>query len=134
MKRFVFVFGLILFSGLVAAYDYDYKERFVETRYFPEDSRVVTRTVSVDYDNEERFSTYNYRHGYSYRITRDYFERKVDKRFDDYRYGYRQGYRDGFWDSGIKGVRYEYVPHLRSYERRECYITPPSDRLFYVEC
>jgi len=134
MKKFVFVFGLVLFLGFVAAHDFDYKERFVDKRYFPEYSKVVTKTVYVEYNNERRFSTYDYRHGYSYRATRDYFDRKIDRRFNDFRRDYRHGYRDGFWDSGVRGVRYEYVPHLRSYEKSDCYIVPPSDRLFYIEC
>ena len=169
MKKFVLMLGLILCLGVVSAQDVYYKERFVESKYFPEKNVVLSRTVLVDYDNEDRYSTYDYRHGYSYRDMRDYFNRKHesvfygdrldgfrdydrDRDFDEYwgvkrswdydRYDDR-GYdyyrhskyeRDRHFDSGLRASYYEYVPHLREYEKRECYLTAPSDKLFYVKC
>mgnify|MGYP003966145217 FL=1 len=123
--------------GLVSAHDIYYKEQFLETKYYPRDNVVFSRTSFVDYDNDDRFSTYDYRHGYSYRTTREYFEDRYDydrdymraRDYDRRDYDYR-------WDRGydVKGVRYEYVPYLRNYEARECYLSPPVDRLFYVKC
>ena len=138
MKRFILVLGLILSLVVVSAYDVDYKERFVEARYFPDDAVVVSRTIWADYDNDDRLSSYEYRHGYSYRDSRDYFERKHDlKRYDYYDYRnsrdlrYYDDYR--YYNSGVKGYVYEYVPHMRTYEKRECYFTPPN-KLFYFKC
>ena len=149
MKKFAVVVFLVLCLGSVSAHDFYYKERFLETRYFPEDDVVFSRTTWVDYDNEDRFSTYDYRHGYSYRETRDYFEDRHSYddldfvRFEDFdRDEYRSRDYD-LWcdydyhvyrDEGVRGVRYEYVPYLGEYEARECYLSAPSDKLFYVKC
>ncbi len=129
MRRIVLMLGLLMLAGFSSAHDVGYKERYVETR-----------TVFVDYDNNDRHSTYDYRHGYSYRATRDYFERKhgYDSFDDDWRDRHYvksyDRYDSRYSDSGRMGHRYEYVPHLRTYEVQDCYVTPPADRLFYVAC
>jgi len=162
MKNLVVVALLVLCLGFGSAHDIYYKvlyghnsgepERFSESKYFVEDRIVLSRVISVDYDtlsghknliagNDDRHSTYDYRHGYSYRATRDYFERKYDDVFSyndrfekmDFNMGYGFDYHKNL-GSDVKGSYYEYVPHLGSYEKRECYLSAPSDRLFYVKC
>ena len=120
MKNLAIVGFLILFIGLASAHDFHYKEKY-------SDSVVLSRTVVTYYDNEDRHSTYDYRHGYSYRATKDYFERQGYMGHGDFRSGYR-------YDSGVKGYRYDYVEHMRDYEKRDCYMRPPRDRLFYIKC
>ncbi|SRR3989339_198279 len=133
MKNLLVVTVLILCLGFSSAVDVSYKEKFVETRYFSGDS-VVSRTTLVDYDNEDRHSAYDYRHGYSYRTTRDYFDRKVNANVEMIR-SRDSWYNDRYdYDSGRKARYYVYVPYMRGYEERECYLSPPSDKLFYVEC
>jgi len=74
MKNLAFVAFLILCLGFSSAHDFYYKEKFEETHYFPGDLKIVSRTTWTDYDNDRRFSTHDYRHGYSYRATKGYFE------------------------------------------------------------
>lgn len=142
------VIFLVLFAGLVSANDVGYKERFSESL----DSGgygVVSRTTWVYYNNKDRHSSYDYRHGYSYRATREYFDDKYNYGGENYYDGYRgDGFREAsslvygnryglgyrYTDSGVKGYSYEYVPYLRGFKRRECYLAPPSNKLFYFKC
>lgn len=157
---------LVLFclSFVIAGVDYDYKEKIVETKYYPGDRVTVTLTTYVDYDDEDRYSTYDYRHGYTYRSTPEYRDRfygddlyygnkeynyYVDKNkrynyYDNYRYdrGHRYNnykhdkYRnyDYQYYNNNLDYYYEYIPHLKNYQRVECYHYPPADKLFYTEC
>ncbi len=167
--------GLILFLGVVSAHDVDYNvlyghdsgepDKFSKT-YYSDNVGIVSKTVWTYYDNDERHSTYDYRHGYSYRATRDYYESKIEgdairsirekapSRVNvyspfssgrDYHAGRHAEERErefidldidnhGYRSSGLIGYSYEYVLHLRSYEKRDCYVTPPADRLFYIAC
>ena len=140
MKNLIIMAVFVLFLGVASAHDFEYKEKYSETYYFDGDLRATSKTVWVEYDNEDRFSTRDYRHGYSYRSTGDYFERKYSdviykkKSYASYdkkswkSYSYRH-----YHDSGYR-YYYDYVPHLRDYEKRGCYVTPPKDKLFYVKC
>ncbi len=123
--------GLVLMMGIVAAHGAGYKEKFSETRYFSDDLKIVSKTTWVSYGNDDRYSTYDYRHGYSYRTTKEYFVDKYDDK-EVISYGKKHGRWDGY-DSGAR-TRYEYVPHMRSYEKRDCYVHPPADKLFYIRC
>jgi hypothetical protein len=142
MKNIVIVSLLILSLGIVAAHDVEYKEKYSKTYYFEDDLRIVSKTTWIDYDNNKRFSTRDYRHGYSYRTSGDYFDKKYSdvfykkKSYDlvSYREKDFRNYRDRYYfDSGLR-YSYEYVPHLRSYEKRECYVSPPRDKLLYIKC
>jgi len=160
MRKFL-VTMLVLFSlSLVfAGGDYDYKEKIVESQYFPDSHFITTRTTYIDYDNDDRYSTYDYRHGYSYRATVEYRDRYygdlndryyeviydrnlVDRYYDDKydhryyydRYDYKK-YRDyDYRDYNNLDYYYEYIPHLREYQRIGCYHYPPADKLFYTKC
>ena len=126
-KKVVFLVLVIFSLGLVSGHsvyhdvdgDYVYKEKIVESSYYPREHRVYSRTTYVDYDNDERFSTYDYRHGYSYRASVDYRDRHYS-----------------VWDYGRdeKDYYYEYVSYLRKYEKRECYHEAPKGKLFYIKC
>jgi hypothetical protein len=127
--------------GVVAAHDVEYKEKYSKTYYFGEDLKVVSKTTWIDYDNDKRYSTRDYRHGYSYRASGDYFERKYSnvvyekKSYVSTSYVKKTfgNYHDRYYDSGLRSS-YNYVPHMRSYEKRDCYVNPPRDKLFYVRC
>ena len=149
--KFLFLLGFVFLIGLASAHHHDYyKEKYSYSDYYPKYDRVVTETTWTYYDNDDRYSTYDYRHGYSYRATRDYNERKVREyrsRYDaDYRYKYGaphsyhdyhdyQRYDHHYGHGSSHDEYYEvYVPHLREYEGRTCYTHPPADRLFYIAC
>ncbi len=161
------VLGLILIINFVAAQGFDYKEKFVDTRYSG-DLSIVSKTTWVNYDNDDRYPTYDYRHGYSYRATREYFERSDipsklgirassllgnDKFVDDEAefYNKRFSNQNNYYDSRTRntappklGARilfslsrwtyYEYIPYMKSYNKQDCYVMPPADRLFYIKC
>ena len=135
MKNIVLMLGLVMMLGVVVAHDVGYKEKFIETRYYSGDD-ILKSEVFVNYDNDNRHSTYDYRHGYSYRATRDYFEGKYDVLSRDDVVGIRGS---DYWshenfEFGNAVKYYEYVPYLRGYEERKCYDRPPRDKLFYVKC
>ena len=132
----IFSVGILFFLmlSISSAHSFDYKERFTKTQHFNEDSVIVSKTVWVNYDNEKRFSTWDYRHGYSYRTTWDYFDRKIGRDSRNFERERDISYQKEFSDSGQKGVYYEYIPYLRKIEKRECYLSAPADKLFYIEC
>jgi hypothetical protein len=138
MNKILITILFFVLIGFVGAHniDYTYKEKIIEKQYSPEDDFSFSRITYIDYENDNRFSTYDYRHGYTYRATTEYRDRyyndliivdrdyKRDNRFVAPRY------------RGNEGVRYyyDYIEHLRDYEKRECYRYPPRDKLFYIEC
>lgn len=153
MKKVFILLILVFCFGLVAAhsdyYDVDegyvYKEKIVESEYFPDEHLTVSRTTYVDYDNDERFPTYDYRHGYSYRATKDYLNsryRKKTKRVDyerhekRYDWGYKKmGYgKYDRWDGGVRGYYFKWDRRLGDYKKVECWYEPPRGQLFYFTC
>jgi len=147
MRRVSLLMLLIFSFSFISAYSdssYDYKERITETKYYPQDNVVVSVTLSVNYDNKKRYSTYNYRNGYSYRTTEDYWDDRYDKVKKVNRYEYKSfGRRDYYEDNYGRGdyyyyeepsYYYKYNSHLRSYEEIECYDSPPRGKLFYRRC
>jgi len=86
MKRLLFtlligVFVFVSFASASVTYydlenneDIDYKERITKTYADFDHKYAVTKTTYAYYDNEDRHSTYDYRHGYSYRDSSDYWE------------------------------------------------------------
>jgi len=122
----------LLLVGLVSAHGYsgyDYKEKIQETKYFPEDNYAVSKTTYIDYDDDDRSSTYDYRHGYSYRATMEYRDKHYDKiKTPSKKYSYYK------YDRDDKDYYYKYVPYLRKYEKKTCYSSAPKGKLFYVRC
>jgi hypothetical protein len=150
-KSLIFIMLAIFLFGLVSAHgdyynfyeDYDYKEKIVEGKYFPEDNRAYSRTTYIDYDNNKRYSTEEYKYGYSYRATTDYrddhYSLKKDRRdYSEKKYSgdYRKKYDDHRPDyqRDTKDYYYKYVPYLREYQKKECYHTAPKGKLFYIKC
>ena len=148
MKKYI-VFAMLVFLSLslVSAHsnyynvedDYTYKEKIVESKYYPEEHRMYSRTTYINYDNDKRYSTYDYRHGYSYRTTieyrdnlyqpRKYYDKHSSKDLYDYKhYDYKH------YDYDNKDYYYKYIPYLKTYERKECYHEAPRDKLFYIRC
>lgn len=135
MKNMLVVIMLVLCFGFGSAHDVWYKEKYSESKYFSEDSIVVSRTLWANYKNIDRFSTYDYRYGYSYRATKEYFERfhkfgdvkivKIKRNVD---------LGDEYFNYEKPNIPYGYTTHLNNYKRKTCYINPPKDRLFYIKC
>ncbi len=130
----LFLFSFSLVSAYGTHYDIDegyiYKEKITETKYFPDEHFTWSRTTYIDYDNDERFPTHDYRHGYTYRATTDYRDRHYKKKkilINHEKHSHRKFYN-------YKDNYYEYNPYLRNYEKKECYHTAPTGKLFYIKC
>ena len=157
MKKVFVLLVLVFCFGLVAAhsdyYDigegYVYKERIVESEYFPDEHLTVSRTTYVDYENDERYPTEDYKYGYTYRATSDYLNsryRKKVKKVDyykkdyrnwDYDWDYKRGHKrhwDYDWDDGVKDYYYKWDRRLGDYKKVECWHEAPRGKLFYREC
>ena len=124
---FLFLIGFVAAGGSYD--DFSYKEKFSSTKYYPDENLVLSHTTYIDYDNEYKHSTYDYRNGYTYRSTPEYLEdhyydRVVRTEYSNHRVVNHRN----------KDYYYEYVPHLRNYKVRECYNRAPSDKLFYIKC
>ena len=117
---------MISLVGMASAGHYDddtvyYKESISKTYYDSNENSALTRTIYVDYDNEDRYSTYDYRHGYSYRNSEDYWMRHHDYRnYNDVRvirvYDKDYDYDDDRYYSYGRGHRYDYDRYDR-YDR-----------------
>ncbi|MAH51143.1 hypothetical protein CMI37_35325 [Candidatus Pacearchaeota archaeon] len=148
----VCIFALLFSLGFVSARTDDYKEFISVTKYHRYGGG-VTKTVYADYDNENRFSTYDYRHGYSYRTSRDYWDRHYDYEvFDNEEYdrgwNYQKRYNYRERDSCLRENNYlrgrcyeyggeysaEYSPYLKKTKIKKCYSSAPRGKLFYTKC
>ena len=127
----------ILSLSLVSAHsnyynvdDYTYKEKIVESKYYPEEHRLYSKTTYINYNNDKRYSTDEYKYGYSYRTTVEY----RDKHYSKKKY-YREDYLDyRDYRRDLKDYYYKYVPHLQRYQKKECYHEAPKGKLFYIRC
>jgi hypothetical protein len=145
-----FLLLAILFISLTSAKVYEdndiyYKERLVVTKY--DNDKATTHTVYAYYNNDKRYSTYDYRHGYSYRTTKDYWEKQHDvkvyyeknKEYKPTRV-YGKNYRTcrlrttprRFYN-GPDGYYIETSSFLREARVIGCYNHVP-DKLFYTPC
>lgn len=105
----------------------------------------IIRNVNQDnydsqyWENEDRYPTYDYRNGYSYRATQEYQEDLNDRIYrntyveynNDYRYGYNSQ-RVYFQEQ--PEYFYTYDEYMRRYTAHECYSNPPSNRIIYTKC
>jgi hypothetical protein len=132
-KELLVVFVTIFLVGLASAVvdvgeGYSYKERIVDTKYYPNDNRVVSVTTYVDYNNDTRYSTYDYRHGYTYRSTKKYRDDHYKKDDFEHRdYDYKKKYRKSksfFSYFNVFGERIDV----------DCYEKAPKGKLFYIKC
>jgi len=170
MRKTFLVFALLLISlSFASAHDshtinlnddYTYKEKISATKYYPQDDYSVTITRYANYDNDDRYSTDDYRNGYSYRKTKPYWEDHYDdeitrstyeekyytqeakydyKKYSDYDnhdrnyddYDHRRSRR--YRDAG-PSYSVKYVSYLRDYKVAECHDRPPRGQLFYIAC
>ena len=141
MKKLFVLLVLVFCFGLVAAhsdyYDIDegyvYKEKIVESEFFPDEHLTVSRTTYVDYDNDDRYPTEDYKYGYTYRKTKDYLNgryRKKAKRVD-YVYG-KKGYDR--YGSGNRDYYFKRNWRTGEYKKVECWHEAPRGQLFYWKC
>jgi hypothetical protein len=147
MKK-VFLIVLLIFSfSFISAFsnptNYDYKEKITQTEYYPHDNVVVSVTRYVDYENDDRYSTYDYRHGYSYRTTEDYWNDRYEDEMHDYgsyrlrNYDRQREYYDDYERDYYNDEPKHYSrhnSHYRDYGDVECYDYPPRGKLFYIRC
>ncbi|MFH1452170.1 MAG: hypothetical protein ABIF88_03285 [archaeon] len=149
-KIFGFLYVVLFLVSLTSAHDHYYnldsgdeilyKEKITKTLYYPDDDFVYSKTVYAYYDDDERFSSYKYRHGYSYRDSAEFWEEHRDYYSDYYRREKIRNYYGGDYKkrdydySHQKSYYYEYVPYLRETRMRECYPYPPKGKLIYTPC
>ena len=160
-KTAIFLLLLISISVVSAStFQYDgtkrFKEEYSETKYYPESHMTVTKKLSVDYLNDERYPTYDYRNGYTYRNTKPYFEKQYNfeepkksapkKSYHNYDKPktqspkHNRNYDDDYYDNyryrnrNKPVVQYKYVPYLRELQPIKCYVNPPKGKLFYIKC
>lgn len=164
MRKLLMAFILVsLFLSFSSAHDsyYDYKYR-PEVIYVDEPTYIVLGDVDSSYGNEKRYSLYDYRHGYSYRATRefkeDYLRSEIIRlnkreRYEDYQghntYSARQ-IADAIYlnerrdygaihleevrKEGISSSYYTYNSIWDKYYEHDCYIEPPRNKIFYRKC
>ena len=92
-----------------------------------------------DWENEDRYSLYDYRWGYSYRFSDEYQVEKdrremVLEEDDGYDYDERGYYGAHYAYQDEPSIKYVYSDYMRSYQEVECYDSPPRNRLFYIKC
>jgi len=144
MKKLAIFVIIVLCITFVVAYadsdsDYVFKEKISDTKYYPRENRVVTTTTYIDYENDKRFPTDDYRYGYTYRSTKEYRDSYKVYYDDDYweseRNRYDRNY-DRWYDRNYddKVYYYEKSPYSNRLIEKSCYTYPPRDRIFYIKC
>lgn len=125
------IFAGMLFLNLVSAYSYT---SFVSNhnQLNTKDNVIFVIKYADTYNpdeswNSERYSTYDYRNGYSYRTSQEYST--VRKRVDQTNNNFKRTNRNS-----EENTFYIYNEHMRSYEEHSCYNQAPSDKLFYIKC
>lgn len=86
------------------------------------------------WENEDRYPVYDYRNGYSYRAAYEYQE---DLHEEVYYSDHHSSY--DYHDSEVHYQQSPYIyytndDYMRTYTPHECYVNPPSDRVFYIRC
>jgi hypothetical protein len=117
---FVFIFILLFSLSFVSAKIIDYKEELTVTKYYKDDGVLIVRKIYADYDNDDRFSTYDYRHGYSYRTSKDYWEKQHGKNIYLIEEGYRYRYNKNNKDKKYTGYRYDYDNYYGKKKKTKC--------------
>jgi hypothetical protein len=131
----IFLLGLFLINFVSASDTYT-----VRYKTYEDGDLVEKITYKVDRDfweNKDRQPTYNYRHGYTYRTTKEYFRSRIENDRRKTRDYYKNNHNS--WgnlydlDEGPT-KKYEYVPYLDMYEEKECYTSAPKGKFFYIKC
>jgi hypothetical protein len=98
-------------------------------------------------ENPNRYSVSDYAYGYTYRASKEYYSNRIYELERNHYYNSRP-YRNNnigpnwlfngdddyviFQDK--PNYYYSYNYYTDSYEKRSCYVNPPSDKLIYVKC
>ena len=102
----------------------------VQHDYYEDNTHVKSVYYTFDkyhQENEYRYPVSDYKEGYTYRVSKEYLEKK----YDHYEKYESRGSNSRF---SRKITHYSYVPYLNSYEEKTCYNSAPSGKLFYIKC
>lgn len=148
-KLWLILIGIISLS-LVSAQIYlyynepkDYKDKVLQREYFEEDGIYYSKSTAtyIDYDNDDRLSTHDYRYGYTYRNSPEYLERYLKKNSDkivivsDENKEDDENKDEDFGNGDDKKYVYKkYFKYLDTYEEIICYKTPPKGKFIYRKC
>ena len=144
MKKLLVLAIIVVSISLVSAQIYlfydinnanrEYKERIIEQEMHEDDGVYYTKTniTYIDYDDPERFSTYEYRYGYSYRTSDEYLSRYKN------RYANRIVIIEEIEiEEDKKDEEKTIKKYFEALDRAidvKCYDSPPKDRLIYRKC
>ncbi|MCH7850507.1 MAG: hypothetical protein IH845_02585 [Nanoarchaeota archaeon] len=110
MKKFLVLFTLIFLSVSLVSAGHSYID------YSHPDEIVIRKTITF---NEDRYRTYDYRHGYTYRTTDEYKDRRAKKIYlskSSYKRTYSEGYH-GDYDYIMSTKSRHYYPKDPYYEK-----------------
>jgi hypothetical protein len=131
-KTTTYLFLALLSLSLVSAHqthyyekDYTFKEKIIQTESYPSRYQTYTTTTYINYNNKNRYSTEDYRNGYTYRTSSDYLKRYKTKNKECSRQHSNECKKE---------IYYEYVPYLQEYQKITCYNSPPKGKIFYITC
>ena len=136
-----FVFG-ILFAFIILFANVSASCSGSRNRYDPGvDDGVILIVVDDDHysnaiENQDRYPTYDYRWGYSYRTSDEYQTQRIEMgRYipDDYGYG-NYNYNNRAFYQDRPTIKYVYSDYMRGYEKIECYNYQPRGKVFYTKC
>jgi hypothetical protein len=149
-KLFMVLVGLLLLVSALQLTSACQENRYNDLNT-NDDVIFIIRNVGEDsygstyWENEDRYPTYDYRNGYSFRATQEYQEDLNDRI-------YRNTYVEDRFDLGYNYIQprsqsrpvydfqdepqyyYTYDDYMRSYSKHECYTRSPSDKLIYSKC
>tara|TARA_Y100000310_G_scaffold183174_1_gene183279 strand:- start:3688 stop:4104 length:417 start_codon:yes stop_codon:yes gene_type:complete len=131
MNKLVIMFILVLSLSIVSAQDNYYnldsgddfitKKTVVKTSH----SKYLDKIETISLNNK-RYSTYDYRHGYTYRTTKE-FKENYKKKYKNYKL-------KDYWKWDNKDHYHKYRPFKRDYLKVECYHKPPKGKWIYRRC
>ena len=130
------LFGLLLASLFLVSLVSASSTYTVQHDYYNDDGSAHIKTVYYTFDkhyqeNENRYPVYDYRDGYTYRISKEYLEQKYDNEYSRTS-SHKNSNERGRSSNEI--TYYDYVPYMRAYEEKTCYNSAPHGKLFYINC
>ena len=151
MNKILLVLIGIISLSLVSAQIYlyynepkEYKDKVVQREYFEEDGIYYSKSTAtyIDYENDDRLSTHDYRYGYTYRTSPEYLEKYLKKNSDEIvivsyedEKENKEDADEDFENSDDKKYVYKkYFKYLDIYEEVTCYKTAPKGKFIYRKC
>ncbi len=146
MKKIIALLLVLVFlASFASAKTISYKENLAINRYYEDSNIAISHKFYADYDNKERHSTYDYRHGYTYRTSKKYWEdnhktlweKDYDKRGSYPKkksYTIERGNYKTFDYLKDEDYYYKSIPDYHYHKKRKCYHSAPKDKLFYIKC